>query len=108
MEEQTKEAGTKYDAGKNRLDLIPVEALEEEGWIWTMGAEKYGEYNWMKGMKWGRLYGAILRHLFRFWLGEDIDKESGRHHLAHAAWGCHALYIYWLRKLGTDNRLLKS
>lgn len=96
--------GVKYDQGKNRVDLIPVECLIGLAKIYTMGAKKYSENGWKDGMEWNRIYGAILRHLFAFWCGEDRDKESGLNHLLHAAWGCFTLYWYWLYDKGTDTR----
>lgn len=87
-QEDLKKGGVKFDSGKARFDLIPPEALEEIAKIYTMGAEKYDDNNWRKGMKWGRVYSAVQRHLNAYWQGEDIDPESGLKHLAHAAWGC--------------------
>jgi hypothetical protein len=76
--------GTKHDHGKARVDLIdPLLMLSA-----AKGLEfglKYGEHNWRKGMQWSRIYGGLLRHLFAFWQREDIDEESGNHHLDHAA-----------------------
>jgi len=96
--------GVKYDEKKIRFDLIPVESLTGLAKVYTMGAHKYDDDNWRKGMKWNRVYGAILRHLNAFWVGEDKDKESGLNHLLHAAWGCFTLYWYWIHGKGEDNR----
>jgi hypothetical protein len=86
--------GVKFDDAKNRLDLIPVEALEQVGEIYSYGAKKYADHNWRSGLKFSRLYGATLRHLFAFWRGEDKDKESGLPHLAHATFGLLGLLQY--------------
>lgn len=77
--------GTKLDAGKNRLDLVPVRAHLEFGKVLTFGAKKYGAGNWMKviGWRW-RYIGAGLRHIYEYMLGNHRDDESGFHHLAHA------------------------
>ena len=79
--------GVKDDRGKLRMDLLPVRSLVQVAQVYTYGAEKYAPNNWRKGMAWSRIYAAILRHLFRFWGGEDLDSESGLPHLAHAAFG---------------------
>ena len=79
------DVGQKADAGKTRLDLLPVHALEEVAAVFTFGAGKYGERNW-HGLSVSRLHAAALRHLFAWWRGEDADPETGRSHLAHA--GC--------------------
>jgi hypothetical protein len=81
---RTPGGGTKKDTGKTRLDLIPTEAIEQLGRAFTHGAEKYGDYNYRKGIDCSRLYGAALRHLNAYWGGEDIDKDSGLPHLALA------------------------
>ena len=76
--------GSKHDAEKTRLDLIPTEAIEEIGRAFTHGGKEYGAYNFRGGIAFSRLYGAALRHLNAFWGGEDIDKDSGLPHLALA------------------------
>lgn len=88
----------KYDSGKPRLELIPPSywwlggdeaSYEVAAWFYEdsefpevpdgggnplrvleFGSHKYGDYNWIKGMKWSRLYGAFLRHRNKF------DEES--------------------------------
>ena len=77
-------SGVKYDSGKPRLGLIPRSALEAEATVLGFGADKYGVYNWRKGMDWMRLVDAALRHIYAFADGETYDPESGEHHLAHA------------------------
>lgn len=84
--------GRKHDAGKPRLDLLPVNALIEVGHVLSHGAAKYGENSW-KGVKpfASRYTAALLRHLFARMRGELIDSESGLPHLAHVA--CNALFL---------------
>jgi len=89
-----KEEGRKDDAGKLRYDLVPPAALEELVAVYTYGAKKYEDRNWEKGIEQGRIFAAIMRHLWSFWKGEYNDKESGLPHLAHAAWGCFTLLFY--------------
>lgn len=96
--------GLKNDQEKSRLDLIPAFAIEEVGYVLAHGATKYGEHNYLGGMKWLRLSGAILRHTYAWIRGEDLDPESGLSHLAHAAAGCLMLLEYKKRGLGEDNR----
>ena len=83
--------GAKHDEGKTRLELLPPKALDEIGKVLTFGAQKYEARNWEKGIKYGRVYGALLRHLFKFWRGIKYDEETGIHHLAHA--GCCLLFL---------------
>lgn len=81
----------KDDTGKLRYDLLPPKALEALAEVYTVGAAKYGDRNWERGLALGRVYAAIQRHLWALWSGEDLDPEDGLHHAAHAAWGCFAL-----------------
>lgn len=78
--------GTKHDSNKVRTDLYPTASFLGTCRVLTHGAKKYAARNWEKGILYGRVYGALLRHLFAWWAGEDIDPESGEHHLDHA--GC--------------------
>ncbi len=96
--------GVKYDENKVRLDLTPTEAIWALGEVLTYGAKKYGEYNYLKGMAWHRLFGAALRHLWAWWGREDNDPESKLPHLYHAL-ACIAILItYEKTKKGTDDR----
>jgi hypothetical protein len=90
----TPSEGVKYDQDKLRFDLLPIGPLNELVKVYTMGAKKYTDRNWEKGIAYGRVYAAVMRHLTAFWSGEDIDSESGLPHLAHVAWGCFALMEY--------------
>lgn len=98
------EEAKKYDNGKVRLDLLAPEFLEGTARVLAFGAEKYGERNWEKGMKWGRPYAALGRHLWAWWRGEPFDDESGLPHLWHAACCLMFLIAYEQRKVGEDDR----
>lgn len=96
--------GRKDDSGKDRWDLLPFDALGGVAAVLTFGARKYADRNWEKGMHWGRLVAAALRHISKWATGHEHDEESGLHHLAHAA--CCILMVYGLvlRKKGVDDR----
>lgn len=96
--------GLKNDQDKSRLDLIPSHAIEEVGQVMGFGARKYGEHNYLNGMDWLRLVGAIQRHTNAWTRGEDLDPESGLNHLAHAASSALMLLEYVKREIGNDNR----
>jgi hypothetical protein len=72
--------------------------------VYTHGAEKYADRNWENGLHWSRIFAAIMRHLWKWWSGEDDDRESGLPHLAHAAWGCFALLEYGHTWRSLDDR----
>lgn len=94
--------GIKHDSNKLRYDLIPPEALEGLAQVYTFGANKYDDRNWEKGIKYSRVFAAIMRHLWAWFRGEDKDIESRLSHLDHASWGCFALRTY----VGQEKQLL--
>ena len=96
--------GNKFDSGKPRMDLVPPEMEEAVAQVLAFGASKYGERNWEHGMKWGRPYAALKRHINAWWGGEDTDDETGMSHLWHAACCIAFLVSYEKRGIGTDDR----
>lgn len=97
-------AATKLDVGKARVDLIPADALLGAGAGFAYGERKYSARNWEKGMAWGRLVGSLLRHLFAWMAGEDVDPESGLHHLDHMTCCALMLSASVKRGIGVDDR----
>ena len=77
------ETGKKFDEGKLRYDLLPVEALREVVKVLTFGAKKYGDNNWKITKPESRYTAAAMRHGEAYRGGEVHDPESGIHHLAH-------------------------
>lgn len=96
--------GRKDDGDKPRHDLIPPELPDAVARVLAFGAAKYGERNWEKGMRWGRPFAAMMRHLWAWWLGEKADPETGMSHLWHAACCVSFLIAYEARKTGVDDR----
>lgn len=94
----------KFDTGKPPLSLISRMALEEEAKVMEFGKQKYGTHNWRAGMDFSRLMDAALRHMYAFADGEDVDKETGLSHLAHARCCMAFLLEYQGVKIGTDDR----
>jgi hypothetical protein len=101
---QPDNAGRKDDHKKVRLDLLPPDALLEVGKVLTFGADKYADRNWERGMDYGRVLGASLRHTLAIMRGEDHDPETGLLHASHLA--CCALFLaaFQLRGIGNDDR----
>jgi len=91
--------GAKYDEGKPRWDLLPIDALNELVAVLSFGAGKYDDRNWEKGINYSRVYGAAMRHLTKFWNGQDKDDETDLAHLAHAMCCCMFLLSYQLRSM---------
>lgn len=96
--------GVKLDGDKPRYDLLPPEFLDGTAHVLTHGAAKYSERNWEKGMRWGRPFAALMRHMWAWWRGEDKDPETGMSHLWHAACCIAFLMAYEERGTGTDDR----
>ncbi len=79
-----KGSGARANKGKISLSLIPFHLLGGLSRVFMGGQLKYAEWNWAKGIRWGACMDCTLRHLFKWWfMREDIDKESGCHHLDH-------------------------
>lgn len=69
---------------KPGISNIPPVALIHEAMAMKNGADKYGPFNWRKSTVSGKVYlDACYRHLMRYFDGENIDPESGVHHLGH-------------------------
>ena len=97
----------KDDAGKLRYDLLPADALELVIKLYGDGAKKYGERNWEKGLGYGQVFAAMMRHAWAWFRGQDYDSDpvgSSQHHMASVAWCALTLLAYHLRKTGTDDR----
>lgn len=98
--------GLRFNAGKIRLDLIPVEPLLALGEHYGRGGIKYPERNWERGMSWMDCYASLDRHSKAWLRGENFDQETGSHHMIAVAWNAFALHTYWVRDIGKDDRPL--
>lgn len=85
----TSTGGMRFNKQKPKLSIVPVELEEAVAEVlWASAEENGGKYpmnNWKKGLKWTETADSALRHIKAFAHGEDLDKESGLHHLKHAA-----------------------
>ena len=77
---------SKNEEGKYRPTLLYTSFIKEVSRVRMYGIKKYGE----PGDDWKtteaiRHFDAMLRHIFAFLDGEEVDSESGLSHLAHAA-----------------------
>ena len=92
-EERVTNAETGGQKGRKieRHDLIPAAPLRALAEHFGRGAEKYADRNWELGTAWSLNYAAMQRHALAFWGGEDIDPETGSHHLTAVAWHAFAL-----------------
>lgn len=75
--------------GKGRFDLIPAEGLFRLARWYELGAGKYADRNWEKGMPIGRCVDAAMRHLTKY-----LDGWNDEDHLAAVAWNVFAIMHY--------------
>lgn len=98
-------SGARANAGKVCFSLMPFHLLTGCTRVWMGGLLKYAPWNWAKGMKWSIPFDCIFRHLFKWWyFGEDIDPESGEHHLDHVLANVLMLKHYTLTYKEGDDR----
>lgn len=74
-----------------------------ERWKWEM--TRSGADQWKDGLSITACLESLLRHVFAFKEGEDLDQESGLSHISHAM--CNLMFIsyYMLFKPKFDDRL---
>lgn len=106
--------GVKHDIEKIRLELLPPEMIFALGEVLTFGAKKYADRNWESGMKWSRVFGALMRHSWAWWGGKtptstnfafgELDPETKFSHLWHAGCCIAFLITYEARQIGEDDR----
>lgn len=84
----------KYDDGKVRMDLVPLECVESIAKVLTYSAKKYADNSWQDLPDfWKRYKAALLRHLTALDKGELIDKESGLYHIDQVL--TNAMFLSW-------------
>lgn len=102
------ERALRYNTEKLPLDELDPLFLEEMFAVIQYGQKKYARMNWMKGAPASQYFGCIMRHLLKWYKGEDIDEESGCTHLGHIA--CNVMMaMYSMRKdTALDDRMFKT
>ena len=91
--------------GKTPFTTIPSEVIAELGLVMLEGARKYGRHNYRAaGVRASVYIDAAMRHLVRFWEGEETDPDSGMPHLIHAMACCTVLRDSQVYGNWTDDR----
>lgn len=83
----SKPSNPKDSVGIRRVPFstIPAVPMAEIGLAMLEGALKYGRHNYRAiGVRSSVYYDAAMRHLTRWWEGEDIDPDSGLPHIVKA------------------------
>lgn len=102
----------KYNDGKPMMSLVRPEFKKGLAEGLTYGYTKYDEkrgevQNYLKdeGFYYSTIFDSLQRHLDAWWSGEDIDPESGVHHLNLAAANLMFLHTYEHSDKGKDDRV---
>jgi hypothetical protein len=100
---ENNQVGIKYDGGKLRWSLLPINEIEDILKVLEFGARKYSPDNWKKiDLALDRYYDALMRHLSEWKKNYDKgisnvkDEESGLSTLSHV--GCCILFLMWHSK----------
>ena len=87
---------------------LPFNVLGEVALGMQEGGMKYGRHNYRdEGVAASTYVDAAIRHLAGFWEGEDIDAESGVHHISKAISTLVVLRDAMLNDKCTDDRPIK-
>lgn len=87
MNKKEKPSNPKDSVGIKRVPFstVPAIPVAEVGLAMLEGALKYGRHNYRAiGVRSSVYYDAAMRHLTRWWEGEDIDPDSGLPHIVKA------------------------
>jgi hypothetical protein len=93
----------RYNEGKCKWSLVDFKSLEPMVKVLEYGTEKYSRDNWKKGLPVTEICESLMRHLYAFLDGENIDPESGMSHIGHIQ--CNAMFLaHMIDKEGFDDR----
>src|SRR5688572_29445574 len=107
--EKREGGGLRLNKGKIRFDLLEPFALQELAKVFTKGAEKYEDNNWLKGMPWSKMRASLGRHLAAYDANKDFDfdpnceecragtcvNHTGLYHMAQVAWNAMGILSYY-------------
>lgn len=84
----------RYNDGKLQWSMVDFDSLEGLVRVLEYGASKYSKGNWKKGMPVTQVTESLMRHLFAFLKGENVDPESGCRHISHVM--CNAMFLEYI------------
>lgn len=109
MFEEIQNTSARFNSGKTQVRELDPAFIMGLGEVLTAARSKYEEGNWMKPTKFSTPYESAMRHLMKFWDGTELDEETGKHHLLHAATNLMFLYYHSQNgEEGSDDRLFKK
>jgi hypothetical protein len=103
----TKETNPKDGIGAKKVPMtvVPFGVLSELAVAMLEGATKYGRHNYrVSGARSSIYIDAAMRHLMRWWEGEDIDPDSGVSHIVKAIASLTVLRDAQLNDKAVDDR----
>ena len=83
----------RFNQGKTQWSLVDFPSLEGAVRVLEIGKEKYGAFNWKKGLYTTKISESLMRHLFAYLDGEDID-EDGLRHIDHII--CNSMFLSYM------------
>lgn len=98
---------SRFNKGKRRWNLLPLEVFEPVVKVLEFGANKYAAWNFAEGdgLSWSEVLESMKRHIMAWERGEDVDPESGESHLGHI--GCNLMfllyYMHYIEKYGSKD-----
>jgi hypothetical protein len=99
---------SRLNNGKVQVREVDPAFIIGLGEVLTASRAKYDEGNWQKETKLSTPYESAMRHLMKYWSGETLDEETGKHHLLHAATNLMFLHYHEYSGKGVDDRLFKK
>tara|TARA_R110002020_G_scaffold160107_1_gene344429 strand:- start:312 stop:854 length:543 start_codon:yes stop_codon:yes gene_type:complete len=102
-----KSGGLRFNRFKPKLSLIPSISRTLEAIGWMVGAAKYGEHNWEKGMDWSIPLNCMARHWEALNDGKWVDKETGVPHIALIMCNATMLAYYYYHNVGKNDLALR-
>lgn len=78
---------------KTPFELIAPQFIEGIAAVLLYGKKKYAANNWVRGMSFATVFGGVMRHMWAWFRGEELDAETGLPHICHAA--CGLMFLHW-------------
>jgi len=95
MSEETK--SLRHNSGKPKWSMVHFKSIEELPRVLEFGSIKYDRGNWMLGLDLNEIKDSMQRHLAELIDGNELDEESGLHHIGHIMCNC-MFYMYHKNK----------
>ena len=95
---KSKTGSLRFNTGKPEVSQLDPKFVIDLADLMTESAKKYGKYNWMLGQNYSTPYDSLQRHMMSFMDGEDLDVESKKSHLLHAAANIMIMYNTYLKQ----------